>query len=821
MQRSRFTTILFTLPFYCYIANQAVASGDRPSGQNKSGRTGVINIAFSVDGVHFKPRPEPFLIGGDAPTLAVLPNGNLLAVVDYYTDDSVDAEPVMSVTRSRDGGRTWSRLQPVMLFIPKMVPLRGRHGALVTLADGRVVLYFLQCAEPSESTKGKKRRTAILRAAISRKGLRYRLLNDVNIPVRESSFITGWRHHGAIHLALDSLPASRRRRRSSKKTPEHLISRDGEHFARLRAEKIRGVRFVGSVVPTTTGLRGYFTSTNGIRAFSSERGRKWQSSDIDFAERAQNPAVAKLADEQFVMLTTAPVGQKTDDQDHLVDSSYLDTYQTGHAESMSASDSGNHQFNSASLDKTANTPDTSEVDEAYADDATFLAPVFEDIEFAPLPNWEEKFNYLAWYNGVLLVPTADNAYDEYVKFIPGDSDPEPDFFQSPNMFHTTETVEIGPWDPKRRPEWEKGNRAVQDLLSQFRIATEHDGYAAPVKTGGELVPGDPDSANLLLGIMLPNLSYHRLLTKMSLADAWRKENGKVSAPKMLVALRVGLRQARHMQMGATLIEELVGGAQRSLIYKSALAALKHDVFDDTELIAARDVLRINDPGGKDPMYAIRGEHAFAMDMTQYLFEPDGPNGELRGVPERAKMFGELAMEGSEDRENRIAGMTEPQIHKTLDMFDNYYRELGELMRIGYPSVRAEDIEAVTEDVLHTSPLSEVFLPALSRYYKLNTRIETARRATQLAYEVHVYRSRNGHWPTSLNDLPSEFVEDIRIDPFSGGDFGYRLTTAGPTIYSFSDNGVDDGGVHSRRWGDKITNDVGSDDYVFWPVQPQR
>ena len=59
---------------------------------------------------------------------------------------------------------------------------------------------------------------------------------------------------------------------------------------------------------------------------------------------------------------------------------------------------------------------------------------------------------------------------------------------------------------------------------------------------------------------------------------------------------------------------------------------------------------------------------------------------------------------------------------------------------------------------------------------------------------------------------------MRIDPFTGRYFGYRLTEEGPRIYSLSENGIDDGGIHSPRWDDKIENDAGSDDHVFWPPQ---
>ena len=62
---------------------------------------------------------------------------------------------------------------------------------------------------------------------------------------------------------------------------------------------------------------------------------------------------------------------------------------------------------------------------------------------------------------------------------------------------------------------------------------------------------------------------------------------------------------------------------------------------------------------------------------------------------------------------------------------------------------------------------------------------------------------------------------MRVDPFTGNYFGYHLTEEGPTIYSASENGLDDGGIHSPRWNDEITNEAASDDHVFWPPKEPR
>ena len=102
--------------------------------------------------------------------------------------------------------------------------------------------------------------------------------------------------------------------------------------------------------------------------------------------------------------------------------------------------------------------------------------------------------------------------------------------------------------------------------------------------------------------------------------------------------------------------------------------------------------------------------------------------------------------------------------------------------------------------------------------------------------MHIFRARHDRFPETLRELPgdrkaaSPLSQDVRIDPFTGDYFDYQLTEDGPRIYSLSENGIDDGGIHSPNWDTEIDNgrkaDRGaaspmpsrSDDHVFWPPQ---
>jgi hypothetical protein len=255
------------------------------------------------------------------------------------------------------------------------------------------------------------------------------------------------------------------------------------------------------------------------------------------------------------------------------------------------------------------------------------------------------------------------------------------------------------------------------------------------------------------------------------------------------------------------------------VHKNALWALKHDVLDESELQAAIDSFQKLHRPVSDPATWVRGEHAFAMDSVQYLFEPLNPGDPPRIDLDRARYLSGMAGGADEDRERRFSQMQPDDAAKSVEAFDSYYRDLTDQMRLGYPLVRAADLEATAERYVHINPLTETLLPALSRVFQLHARNDASRRATQLAFATHLFKARNGRWPNSFDELPSEHAANVRSDPFSGVDFGYRVDPDGPVIYSASENGLDDGGVHSPRWNDEIKNDVESDDFVFYP--PQR
>ena len=184
--------------------------------------------------------------------------------------------------------------------------------------------------------------------------------------------------------------------------------------------------------------------------------------------------------------------------------------------------------------------------------------------------------------------------------------------------------------------------------------------------------------------------------------------------------------------------------------------------------------------------------------------PGAPNGPT----------GEAPQSEAAPTPEELASTTADKVTRNFIDFADHY---SEMTGRGYPEVKAKDLDEMTKQYAENNYVSRFMLPSLSRAYQLVNRQEASRRATQLSYAIHLHKARTGQWPQSLDELPTRYTQGARTDPFSGRDFVYRPTGDGFTLYTTSENGIDNGGVPRPRW-DTENKDDPTDDYVFWPPQ---
>ncbi|MBI4580931.1 MAG: hypothetical protein HY718_14585, partial [Planctomycetes bacterium] len=435
-------------------------------------------------------------------------------------------------------------------------------------------------------------------------------------------------------------------------------------------------------------------------------------------------------------------------------------------------------------------------------------------DFAPTPDLRNKVDYVAWYEQNCLVPDDQNAYHSYAAMLDGVQN-RPDGLLSDRYNDRTEYGPPEPWNPADYPTWEASYQATQGLIQQFREGSQDPrGYSSPVIFSDEW----PESERTLIAYLLPSLAGFRAVTKATLSQAWRSEDGTVPPQQMRDALQTCLGNAVHLQGGATLIERLVSIAERSLTEENARWALHRGVFPSAgEIETTFNLLRERDTADPDPAGWVKSEHACAMDLTQYLFEPTEPGGQPQLRPDRLEKIIGMTITENDETKQKLRNLTAEDAKDAIQHYNTYYAKLDSLVKNSWPGALPENPDVLAEQINDKNALAGMILPSLNRAYELMRRTEAQRRATQVIYSVELFRARHGRYPGSLNELPYEEVQDLRTDPFSGQDFAYRVTDTGAMLYSVASDGRDDGGVHARTW-----EDGGKPaDHVFWPPQPSR
>ena len=837
-----------------------------PQCGSEPGPTGeaiVLRLARSGDGLAFTDSGE--VLPGDVSALRLvrLSNGHLLAVFDYASEVWGVAR-VTASSASADDGRTWSEPRAVRVVDDQGRPMSVGARALARGTDGIVRLYLVgrnpqPGSRPAESqpASAPAGQLAIYTAA-TRDGVEFRV-DGVAALVPQPA--------GAVELAaVDSdkrvdlyVWTSEDAGKNADKRAgglRHLVSTDGRRFKPQEPAQDQGFVAADSIVALKQGYRAYVSAGDGVRSMVSQDGARWKHEEGVRLAGGRNAVVVRLNDGSYLMLYRAKadalsrhlprvgnqpsagaMGEADSDNGRPAETAAVvidgkDESGKQGGEQAASGDPLNGSIkndgrNEGIYTSREGSGSGQEGADAVAGDASneSIEQVIENL-MPPQPDFVNPVDYLSWMKEQFPPDVENNAYDAYKAILPfftipltDEPEQEPDWW--PKSFNDAFYADKpGPWLPEEHPDWEATHQLLQWPLSEFRDATLLPNYATPF-TFGRQAANDPDQRPLVWELLLPGMTSSRTMAKAALADAWRVENGRIDPGRMTEAWKTCLGNADHMAKGFALIQQLVAIAEQNLVQEQARLALKHDVFQSADdLERALNVLKDHDRNRSSVPTWVSCETAAGLDTTQYLFTPASPDGQPQINLDRVKRVlpGLNGSPAKQEDVDRFAKMGPEDAYKTIDALDEYCRELTRKWHVGYPQVRQADMAALEMKTAHTTEITKVFLPSVSRAYQLTARNETSRRATQLTYEVHLFKARNGRWPASLDELPLPAGDRSRIDPFTGSGFGYRLTDTGPTIYSMSENGRDDGGVHSPHWADNVKSDADSDDYVFWPPQ---
>lgn len=440
-------------------------------------------------------------------------------------------------------------------------------------------------------------------------------------------------------------------------------------------------------------------------------------------------------------------------------------------------------------------------------------------DFPPLPDFQTRVNYIAWYKQSRQVDDQDNAYVAYARFMPrlvGSTVQDSDWPEFAGMLTTKEDQKKDeypkwpgpmPWDPRRRPVWEASYQRTRGVLKQYAAASKKRTLVALTDQTGEADSLD----NVLVLILLPHLSnLNGSCSRDTREAAWRMKDGRVSGKRFIRSVHTNLRVAHQLKESVFMIEGLVSISVRAKTYRNIRWTLAHGVLAKKRIATLSKLLRKIDHDPIDMSSGLRGECAFLLDELQYVFGPlAGGGSKFNG-----KRYQELTRQnmGAANRFALGAQLERNPQAAAKAILDAHVAMIPHMQ----PGYRPEHHQALGDLYERMTSSSKVLkgLRLDSRgyagIYQSAAQCEAERRATRLLVELFVYQAKKGKWPKTLDALPKRVPKLIKQDVFRDEPFVYILLEDGPVLYSVGPDGEDDGGEHDSRWGQGA-------DFVFWPV----
>jgi hypothetical protein len=486
----------------------------------------------------------------------------------------------------------------------------------------------------------------------------------------------------------------------------------------------------------------------------------------------------------------------------------------------------------------------------------------EPAQGLALPDFKHTVGYVKWWEDRVNGGITDDArplWDE----LNGDEDASEETQETnhllwgkdkegaiPGLFTSRGArFDPGPWDPRDHPDWEMAYQSQEKhgLIRKLREAAGHRRFSTPARAPKDdfLTPAGfaPEDRLVLRSDSCALCSSMRLATKVLMQNAWRAPGGDVDRQSMKSAIITSLQiaaQARSRR--ASILDLLVAGSIQQIVTRNVLEALDKGALDAPDVAEIDDWLSRNNNQPLSIVSWYGGEVAALCDLLQFAYlpkdgvwaQPPQPNMEnVKKLAGWARIMSDMA--------KQMPGILGETVVLNLD------EEIGrsdprtgvqQLVGLFLECRRISEQELPWDAVQHrrrvwkqfvadaqTHAISRQFLATFDYPELVVAGCEADRRATRIVFALHRHHNRTGKWPFTLGELRPILPASIRIDPFSGKPFVYRLENDQPLLYSAGYNAKDDGGTHVPYQKQEQLVDgkdvVVEADYVYWPVQREK
>ncbi len=456
-----------------------------------------------------------------------------------------------------------------------------------------------------------------------------------------------------------------------------------------------------------------------------------------------------------------------------------------------------------------------------------VAGVDIEKDYPPLPDFEKRVDYVAWFEQAAAKRGDQDSYRAYARFMPeliGSKVEKADWPEFAGMLTMERPpAEAGvagpaadgslfsgargpfPWDPERKPQWEASHQRTREILKQLSSAAK----AGPLVWPTGLDGSRDDLANRLTSVLLPHLHPLRRCVHGGLEAAWRVRKGKSSTVSFVKVVETNLRTAGQLDGTPILLEHLVACAIRAKTYEHIRWALAHGLLPAKHSGRVARILDTVDGRALECTLAVRGECAVSLDVLQYVYGP------LTG--------GGIKLNGNRYREitgqnmgamNRfgLGAQVESDPAGAAKAIRDGYAAIEALMRPGYEDQHYRAIVGHIDRINNFSQITKAMRPAgdFGKIYVTTAVTEASRRGTRLLAELFAHKAKTKKWPQTLASLKGKGIEAVRQDVFRDEPFVYLVVDREPILYSVGPDGQDDGGMHDPNW-------QSGGDYVFWPI----
>lgn len=438
-----------------------------------------------------------------------------------------------------------------------------------------------------------------------------------------------------------------------------------------------------------------------------------------------------------------------------------------------------------------------------------ISLTFAQTERPPKLDFKEKIDYAAWINDLLPPLKGENAMDRYAAFVStsdGKGGMSPGIPDIEGVSKEQLDALDGSWTPAQYPDLAKYIERNSKYLDALIHATQVRDFRDPVKPG-----------SLVVEHLLPYYGPSRWACRALLARAWMKQPNQSKA--LEEAHRSVFVARRHLQQTPFLICGLAGLAEGSLVYGSVRLALDENIITEKDCARWFQEIQREDPGTATFNLYVREEWASCLNAIQRTC-PGGKHNAEGWV-----WANEMTGFGKPLTAKEYAAFTKVDPRESVAMLDAHFEALLAVAEGPLRWSKADQFRKLSEKfqskVKETSNyVAGLFVPEFSRAYQLSVRVEAERRGTLLTLAIHAHHATHGKWPEDLGKIDAKLglngLKALRVDPFSGKRFMYRMKDGKPVLYSVGADGDDDGGTHHPKFGE---NGEGGD-YVFWPRQPK-